>query len=144
MNLIFCVVLKSQMPSHSRSGSLDANSSVFQNEAVLLASLQQNRLHQPPNNNNQRLLSAPRRSQDIPLRSSSYTANLGLSASLYNSLNTLLSQAHSKQPAEGLTYPNYSNPHAIPRPLNVPFSSRITAQPQMTNNSECFPIPAGI
>ncbi|XP_034093058.1 rho guanine nucleotide exchange factor 28-like isoform X3 [Gymnodraco acuticeps] len=129
-------VYKSQMPSHSRSGSLDGNNSVFQNEAVLLASLQQNRLHQPPNNN-QRLLSAPRRSQDIPLRSSSYTANLGLSASLYNSLNTLLSQAHSKQPAEGLTYPNYSNPHAVPRPLNVhPFSSRITAQPQMTNNTD--------
>ncbi|KAK5870920.1 hypothetical protein PBY51_003827 [Eleginops maclovinus] len=131
---------KSQVSSHSRSGSLDGNCSVYQNESALLASLKQNHLHQPANNNQHlRLLAAPSKSQDIPLCSSSYTANLGLSASLYNSLNTLLSQAHSKQPARGLTYPNYSNPHAIPRPLNASihtFSSRVTAQPQMTNNTD--------
>ncbi|XP_029296158.1 LOW QUALITY PROTEIN: rho guanine nucleotide exchange factor 28-like [Cottoperca gobio] len=133
-----------KVSSHSRSGSLDGNCSAYENETTLLASLQQNRLHQPANNNqHQRLLSAPRKNHDIPLHSSSYTANLGLSASLYNSLNTLLSQAHSKQPPDGVTYPNYSNNHGCPRPLNDsvhPFSSRVTAQPQRTNNTD-FSLP---
>ncbi|XP_031161548.1 rho guanine nucleotide exchange factor 28-like isoform X4 [Sander lucioperca] len=132
-----------KVSSHSRSGSLDANCSVYKNEVALLASLQQNHLHQPANNNqHQRLLSAPINNHDSPLNSSSYTANIGLSASLYNSLNTLLSQAHSKQPPDDLTYPNYSNNHGCPRPLNDtihPFSSRVTAQPQKTNNTDFSP-----
>ncbi|XP_059193302.1 rho guanine nucleotide exchange factor 28-like isoform X2 [Centropristis striata] len=132
-----------KVSSHSRSGSLDGRCSVYENEAALLASIQQNHLHQPANNNqHQRLLSAPRKNHDGPLHSSSYTANLGLSASLYNSLNTLLSQAHSKQPPDGLTYPNYSNNHSCPRPLNDsihPFSSRVTAQPQLTHNTDFSP-----
>ncbi|XP_074495364.1 rho guanine nucleotide exchange factor 28-like isoform X3 [Sebastes fasciatus] len=132
-----------KVPSHSRSGSLDGNCSVYENEAAVLASLQQNHLHQPAiNNQHQRLLSAPRKNHDSPLNSSSYTANLGLSASLYNSLNTLLSQAHSKQPPDGLTYPNYSNNHGCSRPLNDsihPFSSRVTAPPPMTNNTDFSP-----
>uniref|UniRef100_UPI0037E7F509 rho guanine nucleotide exchange factor 28-like n=1 Tax=Semicossyphus pulcher TaxID=241346 RepID=UPI0037E7F509 len=129
-----------KVSEHSRSGSLDGNCSVYENEAAFLASLQQSRLHQPANNNqHQRLLSVPRKNHDGSLHSSSYTANLGLSASLYNSLNTLLSQAHNKQPADGLTYPNYSNNHSCPRSLNDsihPFSSRVNAQPQRTNNTD--------
>ncbi|XP_028434060.1 rho guanine nucleotide exchange factor 28 isoform X3 [Perca flavescens] len=132
-----------KVSSHSRSGSLDANCSVYKNEVALLSSLQQNHIHQPANNNqHQCLLSAPINNHDSPLNSSSYTANIGLSASLYNSLNTLLSQAHSKQPPDGLTYPNYSNNHGCPRPLNDtihPFSSRVTAQPQKTNNTDFSP-----
>ncbi|XP_039659461.1 rho guanine nucleotide exchange factor 28-like isoform X2 [Perca fluviatilis] len=140
-----------KVSSHSRSGSLDANCSVYKNEVALLASLQQNHVHQPAKKNqHQCLLSAPinnhdspLNSHDSPLNSSSYTANIGLSASLYNSLNTLLSQAHSKQPPDGLTYPNYSNNHGCPRPLNDtihPFSSRVTAQPQKTNNNFSPPL----
>ncbi|XP_070689414.1 rho guanine nucleotide exchange factor 28-like isoform X2 [Pempheris klunzingeri] len=122
-----------KVSSHSRAGSLDGSCSVYENEAALLASLQ------PPNNNqHQCLLSAPRKNHDGSLHGSSYTANLGLSASLYNSLNTLLSQAHSKQPPDGLTYPNYSNNHSSTRPLNDsmrPFSSRVTVQQQRTSNN---------
>ncbi|XP_026198874.1 rho guanine nucleotide exchange factor 28-like isoform X3 [Anabas testudineus] len=132
---------KYKVSNHSRSGSLDGNCSVYKNEAALLASLQQNHLHQPANNN-QHLLSVPRKNHDGPLHSASYTANLGLSANLYNSLNTLLSQAHSKQPPDGLTYPNYSNNHGCPPPLNDsvhPFSSRVTAPPQGTNKTDFSP-----
>ncbi|XP_047447456.1 rho guanine nucleotide exchange factor 28-like isoform X2 [Mugil cephalus] len=129
---------RSEGSSHSRSGSLDGNSSVYENEAALLASLQQNSLHQPTtttttattiNNNkqHQQLLSMPRKIHDGALHSSGYTANLGLSASLYNSLNTLLSQTHNKQPLEPLAYPGYQG---CPRPL---YESRVTAQPQRTN-----------
>ncbi|XP_040010974.1 rho guanine nucleotide exchange factor 28-like isoform X3 [Xiphias gladius] len=132
-----------KVSSHSRSGSLDESCSVYENEAAFLTSLQHNHPRQPANNNqHQCLLSASRKNHDGPLHSSGYTANLGLSASLYNSLNTLLSQAHSKQPPDGLTYPNYSNNHSCPRPLNdsvQPFSSRITAQPQRTNNPDFSP-----
>ncbi|XP_034728858.1 rho guanine nucleotide exchange factor 28-like isoform X5 [Etheostoma cragini] len=132
-----------KVSGHSRSGSLDSNCSVYKNEVALLASLQQNHLHQLAKNNpHQRLLAAPIKNHDSPRNSSSYTANIGLSASLYNSLNTLLSQAHSKQPPDGLTYPNYSNNHGCPRPLNDtihPFSSRVTAQPQKTNNTDFSP-----
>ncbi|XP_038559107.1 rho guanine nucleotide exchange factor 28-like isoform X4 [Micropterus salmoides] len=133
-----------KVADHSRSGSLDGNCSVYENEAALLASLQQNHLHQPANNNqHQNLLSVPRKNHDGPLHSSSYTANLGLSASLYNSLNTLLSQAHSKQPPDGLPYPNYSDSHGCPRPVNDsihPLSRRVTSQPLMTNNTD-FSLP---
>ncbi|KAM3611270.1 uncharacterized protein V6R79_015797 [Siganus canaliculatus] len=133
-----------KVSSHSRSGSLDGNCSVYENEAALLASLRQNRL-QPPakNNQHQTLLSAPIKNHDGPLPSSAYTANLGLSASLYNSLNTLLSQAHSKQPPDGLTYPSYGHNHGCPRPLNdsiQPFSSRVSTQPQRTNNNFSPPV----
>ncbi|XP_030593764.1 rho guanine nucleotide exchange factor 28-like isoform X2 [Archocentrus centrarchus] len=130
--------------THSRSGSLDANCSVHKNEAALLTSLQQNHVHQPTNNNqHQHLLSMPRKNHEDPLHSSSYSANLGLSASLYNSLNTLLSQTHGKQPLDGLAYPSYSHNHACPPPLNDsihPFGSRVTAQPQRTNTTNFSPM----
>ncbi|XP_026177143.1 rho guanine nucleotide exchange factor 28-like isoform X1 [Mastacembelus armatus] len=124
--------------NHSRSSSLDGNCSVYKNEAALLTPLH---LHQPDNNNqHQRLLTAPRKNHDGPVHSSCYTTNLGLTASLYNSLNTLLSQAHGKQRPDSLTYPSYSNNHSFPRPLDDavhPFSSRVTAPPQRTNNTDC-------
>lgn len=126
-----------KVSGHSRSGSLDGSCSVYENEAALLTSLRQNHLNPPANNQHQHLLSVPRKNQDGSLHSSSYTANVGLSASLYNSLNTLLSQAHSKQPADDLTFPNYSNNHGCTQPLNHsihPFSSRVPAQTQRTNN----------
>uniref|UniRef100_UPI003AAAB36D rho guanine nucleotide exchange factor 28-like n=1 Tax=Centroberyx gerrardi TaxID=166262 RepID=UPI003AAAB36D len=129
-----------QVSSHSRSGSLDGNCSMYENEAALLHSLQQNHLHHP--NNNQRLHSGPRKNQDGPLHSPGHSANLGLSPSLYNSLNTLLSQAHSKPPPDALPYPNYSNSHSCPRPLNDsihPFSSGVATQPQRTNNTDFSP-----
>ncbi|XP_056232964.1 rho guanine nucleotide exchange factor 28-like isoform X2 [Seriola aureovittata] len=133
-----------KVTSHSRSGSLDGSCSVYENEAALLTSLQHNHPHQPANNNqHQCLLSTSRKNHDGLLHGSSYTANLGLSASLYNSLNTLLSQAHSKQPPGGLTYPNYSNNHSCPRPLNDsvhPFGSRVAAQPHRTNNNFSPPL----
>ncbi|XP_039476662.1 rho guanine nucleotide exchange factor 28-like isoform X1 [Oreochromis aureus] len=125
--------------THSRSGSLDGNCSVYKNEAALLTSLQQNHL----TNQHQHLLSMPRKNHEDPLHSSTYSTNLGLSASLYNSLNTLLSQTHSKQPLDGLTYPSYSNNHACPQALNDsihPFGSRITAQSQETNTSNFRPV----
>ncbi|CAI5649731.1 unnamed protein product [Oreochromis niloticus] len=125
--------------THSRSGSLDGNCSVYKNEAALLTSLQQNQL----TNQHQHLLSMPRKNHEDPLHSSTYSTNLGLSASLYNSLNTLLSQTHSKQPLDGLTYPSYSNNHACPQALNDsihPFGSRITAQSQETNTSNFRPV----
>ncbi|XP_074526149.1 rho guanine nucleotide exchange factor 28-like isoform X3 [Halichoeres trimaculatus] len=131
-----------KVSGHSRSGSLDGSCSVYENEAALLASLKQNRLNPPANNQHQRLLSAPRKNQDGSLHSSSYTANVGLSASLYNSLNTLLSQAHSKQPADALTFPNFSNNHGCTQPLNHsihPYSSRVPAQTQKTNNTDFSP-----
>ncbi|XP_029366148.1 rho guanine nucleotide exchange factor 28-like isoform X2 [Echeneis naucrates] len=128
-----------KVSGHSRSGSLDGSCSVYENEAALLTSLQHKHPQQSANNNqHQSLLSTSRKNHDGLLHSSSYSANLGLNASLYNSLNTLLSQAHSKQPPGGLVYPNYSNNHACSRPLNDsvhPFSSRVTAQPQQTNNN---------
>ncbi|XP_008283150.1 rho guanine nucleotide exchange factor 28-like isoform X1 [Stegastes partitus] len=133
---------KPQVSSHSRSGSLDGNCSVYENEAALFASLQQNHVHQPATNNqHQLLLSMPRKNHDGPLHSPGYTANLGLSASLYNSLNTLLSQTHSKQALDGLAFPGYN--HGCPRPLNdsiQPFSSRVAAQPQRTNNTDFHPL----
>lgn len=101
-----------QVPTHSRTGSLDGRCSLYANETVL-ATLNQNHLHQPANNNQQQFL--PKKNRDGAL--TSYTANVGLSASLYNSLNTLLSQAHNKQPPEGLTYPNQSKSHGCSWPL---------------------------
>ncbi|KAG7490999.1 rho guanine nucleotide exchange factor 28-like isoform X1 [Solea senegalensis] len=118
-----------KVSGHSRSGSLDGCSSVY-SEAALLTSLQQ---HQPVNNNQHQCL---RKNRDDSVHSSSYAANLEISASLYNSLNTLLSQAHSKQPPDCLTYPKFGNSHSCPQPLNDsvhPFNSRVMAQPQRTN-----------
>ncbi|XP_058493203.1 rho guanine nucleotide exchange factor 28-like isoform X3 [Solea solea] len=120
-----------KVSGHSRSGSLDGCSSVY-SEAALLTSLQQ---HQPVNNNQHQCL---RKNRDDAVLSSSYAANLEISASLYNSLNTLLSQAHSKQPPDCLTYPKFGNSHSCPQPLNDsvhPFNSRVMAQPQRTNTS---------
>nr|XP_020449363.1 rho guanine nucleotide exchange factor 28-like isoform X2 [Monopterus albus] len=129
-----------KVPSHMRSSSLDSNCSVYKSEAALLTSVQQNHLNHPANKNqHQHLLNSQRKNQDGLLHGSSCTANLGLSASLYNSLNTLLSQAHNKQPADGLMYPNYSNNHSFPQPLDDsvhPFSSKVTEQPQRTNNTD--------
>ncbi|XP_029915546.1 rho guanine nucleotide exchange factor 28-like [Myripristis murdjan] len=127
-----------QVSSHSRSGSLDGNCSVYENEAALLRSLQQNHLHQPNNNQHQRLHTGPRKNQDGPLHSPSHTANLGLSPSLYNSLNTLLSQAHSKAPPDALPYPNHSRPRPLGDSIH-PFSTGVSTQPQKTNNTEFSP-----
>ncbi|XP_036069312.1 rho guanine nucleotide exchange factor 28 isoform X2 [Oryzias melastigma] len=109
-----------KMCNHSRTGSLDGSCSVYKNEAALLASLQQN--HHPTNNNqHQHALLMQRRNQDGPPHSSSYPSGSSLSASLYNSLNTLLSQAHSKQPPD-------SRPRPPAEPLH-PFGSRASTQP---------------
>nr|XP_057927173.1 rho guanine nucleotide exchange factor 28-like isoform X2 [Doryrhamphus excisus] len=124
-----------KVSNHSRSGSLDANCWTYENDAALLASLQKN---QPVHNNNnphQYLLSPPR-NHDVPRHSAGYGADVSLSASLYNSLNALLSQAHRKQPQDGLTYPNYSKNNGCTRPPNDsvrPFSSRVTPQPHTTS-----------
>ncbi|XP_034450508.1 rho guanine nucleotide exchange factor 28-like isoform X3 [Hippoglossus hippoglossus] len=127
-----------KVSSHSRTGSLDGSSSLYENEAALLASLQQKHPHQP-GNNNQCLHSTSRKNHDGP-PSSGYTASLGLSASLYNSLNALLSQAHSKQPPDSLTFPKCSNSHSCPLNDSVhPFSGRVTAQPQRSNNTDFTP-----
>ncbi|XP_061623504.1 rho guanine nucleotide exchange factor 28-like isoform X4 [Phyllopteryx taeniolatus] len=123
-----------KVPIHSRSGSLDDTCWTYESDAALLASLQKN---QPPNNNpHQYLLSAPRRNHDGLRQASSYGADLSLSASLYNSLNTLLSQTHRKPPQDGLTFTNYSKNHECSQPPNTsvnPFSSRGRAQPQSTS-----------
>ncbi|XP_077417024.1 LOW QUALITY PROTEIN: rho guanine nucleotide exchange factor 28-like [Vanacampus margaritifer] len=118
-----------EVASHSRSGSLDGTCWTYENDAALLASLQKNR---PPNNNpHQYLLSAPRRNHEGPRQASGYGADLSLSASLYNSLNALLSQTHRKQSQDGLTFTNCSKNRGGNRPPNTsvnPF--RGAAQPQ--------------
>ncbi|XP_051923069.1 rho guanine nucleotide exchange factor 28 isoform X3 [Hippocampus zosterae] len=124
-----------KVPSHSRSGSLDGSCWTYENDAALLASVQKN--HPPNHNNNphQYPLSAPRRNHDGPRQASTFGADLSLSASLYNSLNALLSQTHRKQSQDGLTFTNYSkNPGCHQPPNNAvnPFSNRSTAQPQST------------
>lgn len=125
-----------QVPTHSRTGSLDGRCSLYAKETVL-ATLNQNHLHQPANNNQQQFL--PKKNLDGSLHSSSYTADVGLSASLYNSLNTLLSQAHNKQPPDGLTYPNHTKSHGCSWPLHD--STGLTAQTQRPamskGTSEC-------
>uniref|UniRef100_A0A8C6SFA7 PH domain-containing protein n=1 Tax=Neogobius melanostomus TaxID=47308 RepID=A0A8C6SFA7_9GOBI len=113
-----------------RSGSLDSNCAVFDSEKVLLTTLQQNHLYQSANNHHQCLLSATKKSQNGPLSSSGYTTNLGLTATLYNSLNTLLSQTHSRQIPDRLPYANCS--HGSPQPVNESihsFSSRASTLP---------------
>ncbi|XP_068616933.1 rho guanine nucleotide exchange factor 28-like [Brachionichthys hirsutus] len=120
-----------KVSGHSRSGSLDSNCSVYDTEVALMASLQQDRL-----------LPAPRRNHDL-VHSSGSTTTLGLSASLYNSLNTLLSQANSKQAPDGITHPNHSNSHSCPRPhsdSNHAYSSRETSEPQRASSTN-FSLP---
>ncbi|KAM4616874.1 rho guanine nucleotide exchange factor 28-like [Polymixia lowei] len=134
-----------QVSSHSRSGSLDGSCSAYENEAALLHSLQQNRLHRHHNNQHlQSLHAGLRMSKDNPLHSAGHNPSHGLSPSLYNSLNTLLSQAHSKPPLDGLPYPNYSNSHGCPRPVNDPvrpFSGGgLATQPQRTNTDFSPPL----
>ncbi|XP_060927608.1 rho guanine nucleotide exchange factor 28-like isoform X5 [Limanda limanda] len=127
-----------KVSSHSRTGSLDGSSSVYENEAALLVSLQQKHPLQP-GINNQCLHSTSRKNHEGP-PGSGYTASLGLSASLYNSLNALLSQAHSKQPPDGLTFPNCSNSPSCPLTDSAhPFSGRVTAPPQRSNNTDFSP-----
>ncbi|KAF7659153.1 hypothetical protein LDENG_00002360 [Lucifuga dentata] len=122
-----------QMSGHIRSGSLDGNCSVYKNEAALLASLQQNHLH-PPTNNNQHLLSAPRKNHDSPLHSS--TTNFSLSPSLYNSLNALLSHSHGKPPSDSL---QYTNNHGCCLSVNEPFGGGVTAQPARSSSTDFSP-----
>lgn len=122
------------MPTHSRTGSLDGRCSLYANETVL-ATLNHNHLHQPANNNQQQFL--PKKNPDGSLHSPSYTANVGLSANLYNSLNTLLSQAHSKQAPDGLTYPNHTKSHGCPWPLHD--STGLAAQTQRPAMSKGTP-----
>ncbi|XP_037536841.1 rho guanine nucleotide exchange factor 28 [Nematolebias whitei] len=124
----------SQVCTHSRTGSLDANCSVFKNEAALLASLQQNHLLQPTNYNNQQqhVLGMQKKNHDCPPSSTNHSATPSLSASLYNSLNTLLSQTHSRQPP-------YANKHScsrLPADSLHPFSSRVTSQTQRSNSRD--------
>lgn len=123
-----------QVPTHSRTGSLDGRCSLYANETVL-ATLHQNHLRQPANNNQQQFL--PKKNLDGGLHSSNYTANVGLNS--LNSLNTLLSQAHSKQPPDGLTYPNHTKSHGCSWPLRD--STGLAAQTQgpamSKGTSEC-------
>lgn len=97
----------------------------------MLATLDQNHLHQPANNQHQCLFSASKKNLDGPPHSSGYTTNAGLSASLYNSLNTLLNQAHSKPSLDGHTHQSHSSTQGSPWPLSdtsQSFSGRVTAQ----------------
>ncbi|XP_038854803.1 rho guanine nucleotide exchange factor 28-like [Salvelinus namaycush] len=119
-----------QVSNHSRSGSLDGN------EAALLHSLQQNRLH---HNQHQSLHSGLRKSQDSPNHSPIHSPNLSLRPSLYNSLNTLLSQAHSKPSTESLTHQHYAHPQhshlQSGSSPNNPFRSRFTTGHEGPNNN---------
>ncbi|XP_077456767.1 rho guanine nucleotide exchange factor 28 isoform X6 [Stigmatopora argus] len=125
-----------KVPSHSRSGSLDGSRWTYDNDGALLPSLPKN---PSPNKNPQQYpLPAPRKNHDGRRQTSSYGADLGLTASLYNSLNALLSQTHRKQSQDGLTYPKYSKNHGFGQSPNAsvnPFSGRGTSQPQSTNLS---------
>ncbi|KAM4746694.1 rho guanine nucleotide exchange factor 28-like isoform 2-T2 [Anableps anableps] len=118
-----------KVATHSRTGSFDGNYSLFKNESGLFRSLQQNHLHQPTNYNHQHALATQKKNNpDGPPLSS---ADRSLSASLYNSLNTLLSQTHSKQPL-------YGNNHSCTRPSTDclhPFNSRVPSQ-QRSNNTD--------
>ncbi|XP_072288735.1 rho guanine nucleotide exchange factor 28-like [Eucyclogobius newberryi] len=112
-----------QVPSHRHSGSLDGNCPMYGNETIFVTTVPQNHIYQS-NNHHQSLLSAPKKIQNRPLNSSGYSTNLGLSASLYNSLNTLLSQAHSRQMSDRLTYANCSYSSTQPVHESMHCSSR--------------------
>ncbi|XP_016532633.1 rho guanine nucleotide exchange factor 28-like isoform X5 [Poecilia formosa] len=119
-----------KVATHSRTGSLDGNYSLFKTESGLFSSLQQNHLHQPPIYNHQHTFSTQKKNNpDGPPLSS---ADRSVSASLYNSLNTLLSQTHGKQPL-------YGNNHSCSRPAADclhPFSSRVPSQQQRCSNTD--------
>ncbi|XP_049618117.1 rho guanine nucleotide exchange factor 28 isoform X3 [Syngnathus scovelli] len=107
-----------EVPIHSRSGSLDGSCWTYEKDAALLASLQKKQQQQ-------HLLSGPRQSSTFG------GADLSLSASLYNSLNTLLSQTHRKHSQDALTLGEKN--HGRDQPLDTsanPFADRGTAQPQ--------------
>ncbi|XP_047238579.1 rho guanine nucleotide exchange factor 28-like isoform X4 [Girardinichthys multiradiatus] len=117
--------------THSRTGSFDGKCSLFKNESGLFSSLQQNHLHHPTNYNRQHALSTQKKNPDSLPLSSGCAPDRSLSASLYNSLNTLLSQTHSKQPL-------YGNNHSCTRSsvdCLHPFSSRVASQ-QRSNNTD--------
>lgn len=113
-----------QVTSHSRSSSLDGNCPTYSNTAALFTSLQHGHLQSGTASERRpsSVHSAPSRNHEVPPHANaSYTTNAGLSASLYNSLNTLLSQAHGKQP--------------YARPLNdCSFSSGVSTQTQRNNS----------
>lgn len=125
-------VLPLQIATHSRTGSFDGNYSLLKNESGLFSSPQQNHLHQPPIYNHQHTLSTQKKNNPDGLPLSS--ADRSVSASLYNSLNTLLSQTHSKQPL-------YANNHSCSRPsadcLHT-FSSRVPSQQLRCSNSRTY------
>lgn len=82
------------MSGHSRSSSLDGSCSANGNAAALFSSLQRGgdaSVRRPS-----AALPAAGRNHEGPPHTTGYTANAGLSASLYNSLNMLLSQAHGR------------------------------------------------
>ncbi|MEQ2180015.1 hypothetical protein GOODEAATRI_031142 [Goodea atripinnis] len=121
-----------KVATHSRTGSFDGKCSLFKNESGLFSSLQQNHLHHPTNYNRQHALSTQKKNPDSPPLSSGCAPDRSLSASLYNSLNTLLSQTHSKQPL-------YGNNHSCTRSsidCLHPFS-RVASQ-QRSNNSRTY------
>ncbi|XP_043967626.1 rho guanine nucleotide exchange factor 28-like isoform X3 [Gambusia affinis] len=119
-----------KIATHSRTGSFDGNYSLLKNESGLFSSPQQNHLHQPPIYNHQHTLSTQKKNNPDGLPLSS--ADRSVSASLYNSLNTLLSQTHSKQPL-------YANNHSCSRPsadcLHT-FSSRVPSQQLRCSNTD--------
>ncbi|XP_038133207.1 rho guanine nucleotide exchange factor 28-like isoform X1 [Cyprinodon tularosa] len=122
-----------KVPTHSRTGSFDGNFSLFKNKSGLLSCVQQNHLQQPTNYSYQHALSLQKKNNPdgLPL-SSSCAADRSLSASLCNSLNTLLSQTHSKQPL-------YGTNHSCTLPSTDclhPFSSRVASQQQRSSNTD--------
>lgn len=130
-----------QVSSHSRSGSLDGNGSMYVNEEALLHSLQKNHLR-PHNNQHQGLQAGFRTSQDSSVHSPSQTSSLSLSPSLYNSLNTLLSQAHVKPVPDQLAHTQYHS-HSQPGPTNRPdnpFSSGFPTRHEGINNNISPPL----
>ncbi|XP_056152814.1 rho guanine nucleotide exchange factor 28 isoform X2 [Lampris incognitus] len=130
-----------QLSGHNRSGSLGGDCSVYENEAALLHSLQQTHLPSHHhhllhiNNQHQSLHSGLLKNQDVPLHGTGLAPGRGLSPSLYNSLNTLLNQAHSKQPpADGPTYPKNAISHSGPQPTSSAVHP-LSAQPRRTNSN---------
>ncbi|KAM4578693.1 rho guanine nucleotide exchange factor 28-like [Fundulus diaphanus] len=122
-----------KVATHSRTGSYDGNCPLYKNKSSLLSSVQQNHLHQPANHNYHHALSTQKKKNpNGPPPNSSCAADRGLSASLYNSLNTLLSQTHSRQPL-------YDSNHSCTRPSSdclPPFSTRVASQQQESNNTD--------
>ncbi|KAM6965456.1 rho guanine nucleotide exchange factor 28-like [Aplochiton taeniatus] len=130
-----------QVSSHSRSGSLDGNGSMYLNKEALLHSLRKNPLR-PHNNHHQGLQAGFRTSQDSPVHSPSQTSGVSLSPSLYNSLNTLLTQAHVKAVPDPLANTQYQY-HSQPGPTSgpdSPFSRDFPTRHQGINNNFSPPL----